>query len=179
MVTSSGLARAQWWRETTGRWIASGQHWPDASGQYFSALDAYWTWTNAECLRVRSLEHHVRSLGWLDADRFVTVGIKQVIFKMGHVDTDQRPDDGRRVSGQTDLCIGRLGLSPFLEPTALLFEGAYKYVVAGSKLSLLVILTSLTSLWAEQTPSHSSLLLVCKSKVRLSDSKCICLSDCI
>jgi hypothetical protein len=82
-------------------------------------------------------------------------------------------------SGQLDQHVrsARFRLFKFL--TAL-FEGVvYKYSLAGSRLSLLNILTYLWALWAKQLSSHLSLLLLCIFKVRLSDPSAFALWDCI
>jgi hypothetical protein len=81
-----------------------------------------------------------------------------------------RPDT-MSTSGYNNQCAG----SNTLFLTALSFEVAYKYVFGRFGEVSLGLFDSLTSSWVEHIPSHSSALLDCLIKVRLSDFKCICL----
>jgi hypothetical protein len=82
---------------------------------------------------------------------------------------------GEHLSGRRRR-VCRPGFYCVEKPTASFEDGGYKYLLTGPWGALLTFLTLLCILWAKASPSHSSLLLDCKSKVRLSDPKVHCIA---
>jgi hypothetical protein len=111
-------SRAQRRRETTGRWGASGQRWPNAFGRVFRAEEPYWKRPDSTlfCVRWNGVVHLVDC--WLECRPVSTVGIERTRLKTltrGEIWATSWP----RVSGH-------LVVSPFVTLTALFVWGAYK-----------------------------------------------------